>query len=36
MSLWDNGGDERGCDEGYWHAHTRELPLGLAEVVGMV
>ena len=34
--LWDNWGDERGCDEGYWHAHTRGLPCGLTEVVGTV
>ena len=26
LSLWDNWGDERGCDEGHWHAHTRGLP----------
>ena len=32
--LWDNWGDERGCDEGHWHAHTRGLPWGLPEVVG--
>ena len=32
LSLWDNWGDERGCDEGHWHANT----WGLAEVVGMV
>ena len=36
LSLWDNWGDERGCDEGHWHAHTRGLPWGLAEVVGTV
>ena len=36
MSLWDNWGDERGCDEGHWHAHTRGIPWGLSEVVGMV
>ena len=36
LSLWDNWGYERGCDEGHWHAHTRGLPWGLAEVVGMV
>ena len=36
LSLWDNWGDERGCDEGRWHAHTRELPWGLEEVVGTV
>ena len=29
-------GDERGCDEGHWHAHTRGLPWGLLEVVGTV
>ena len=29
LSLWDNYADKRGCDEGHWHAHTR-------EVVGMV
>ena len=22
----DNWGDERVCDEGHWHAHTRGLP----------
>ena len=27
---------ERGCDEGHWHAHTRELQWGLPEVVGTV
>ena len=32
--LRDNWGDERGCDEGHWHAHTRGLPWGLPEVVG--
>ena len=36
LSLWDNWGDERGCEEGHWHAHTRGLPWGLPEVVGMV
>ena len=36
LSLLDNWGDERGCDEGHWHAHTRGLPWGLPEVVGMV
>ena len=35
-SLWDNWGDERGCDEGHWHAHTRGLPWDLPEVVGTV
>ena len=28
--------DERGCDEGHWHAHTRGLPCGLREVDGTV
>ena len=23
LSLWDNWGDERGCDEGHWHTHKR-------------
>ena len=36
MLLWDNWGDERGCDEGHWHAHTRGLPWGLPEVVKTV
>ena len=35
-SLWDNWEDERGCDEGHWHAHTRGLQWGLPEVVGTV
>ena len=35
MSLWDNWEDERSCDEGYWHAHTRRVPWGL-PVVGTV
>ena len=26
----------KGCDEGHWHVHTRELPWGLPEVVGTV
>ena len=30
MRQW---GDERGCDEGHWHAHTRGLPWGLPDVV---
>ena len=34
LSLWDKWGDERGCDKGHWHAHTRRLPWGLPEVVG--
>ena len=36
LPLWDNWGDERGCDEGHWHAHTGGHPWGLLEVVGMV
>ena len=36
LSLWDNWGDERGCDEGHWHAHTKGLPWSLPEVVGTV
>ena len=36
LSLWDNWGNERGCDEDHWHAHTRGLPWGLPEVVGTV
>ena len=36
LSLWDNWGDERGCDECHWHGHTRGLPWGPAEVVGTV
>ena len=36
LSLWDNWRDERGCDEGHWHTHTRGLPWGLPEVVGTV
>ena len=36
LSLWDNWGDERGCDEGHWHADIRGLPWGLPEVVGTV
>ena len=28
--------DERGCDEGHWHAHTRGFLWGLPEVVWMV
>ena len=33
---WDNWRDERSCDEGHWHAHTRGLPWGLPEVVETV
>ena len=36
LSLWDNWGDERGCDECHWHDHTRGLPWGLQEVIGTV
>ena len=36
LSLWDNWGDERGCDKGHWHFHTRGLPWCLQEVVGTV
>ena len=36
LSLWENWGDERGCDEGHWHAETRGLLCGLPEVVGTV
>ena len=35
-NLRDNWGDERGCDEGHWHARPRRLPLGLSESVGTV
>ena len=33
LSLCDNWGDERGCEKGHWHAHTRRLPWGLPDVV---
>ena len=23
LLLWDNWGDERGCDKGHWHSHQR-------------
>ena len=36
LSLWDNWGDKRGCDEGYGHDHRRGYPWGLPEVVGTV
>ena len=32
--LWDNWRDERSCDEGLWHTHTRRLPWGLQDVFG--
>ena len=28
--------DERGCEEGHWHAHTKGLSWGLPEVIGTV
>ena len=34
--LRDKWGDERDCDEGHRHAHTKGLPWGLSEVFGMV
>ena len=33
LSLWDNWGDGRDCDEEHWQAHTRGLPWGLPKVV---
>ena len=36
LSLWDNWGDERDCDEGHWHTHTRGFPWSLPGVVGTV
>ena len=33
LSLWDNWEDERVCDEGLWHAHTRGLPWDPPEVL---
>ena len=36
VCRYETIGDERGCDEGHWHAHTRRLPRGLREVVGTV
>ena len=36
VSLWDNWVDERGCDEGHWHAHTRGLPWSHPEIFGTV
>ena len=36
LSLWENWVDERGCDEGHWHAHTRGLQWGLPGFVGTV
>ena len=35
-TLRDNWGDERGCDEGHWHAHTRGLLCCLPEGLGTV
>ena len=36
LSLWDNWGDGRVCDEGHWHAHTSGLPWSLPEAIRMV
>ena len=39
LSLWDNWDnwwDERGYDEGHWHAQTGGIPWGLPEVVWTV
>ena len=36
MKIEDNWGDEIGCDEGHWYAHTRGLPWELREVVWTV
>ena len=33
---YENWGNERGCDEGHWHAHTRGLRWDLPKVVGTV
>ena len=33
LSLWDNWGDERSCDDVHWHAHTRGLPWGLTDLL---
>ena len=31
--LWDNWGNERGCDESHWHAHTRGLPWAFQKLL---
>ena len=36
LSLWDNWGGERVCNEGHWHTHTRGLPWVFPEVVGTI
>ena len=36
LSLWDNWGDKRICDEDHWHAHSRGLPWGLRKDGGTV
>ena len=28
LPLWDDWGDEIGCDESHWHTYTRGLPWG--------
>ena len=30
--MWENWGDERGCDEGHWHAHTKGLWWGPSRI----
>ena len=35
-SLWDNWVDERDCDEGHLHVHTKGLRWGFPEVVESV
>ena len=34
--VWDNWENERGCDEGHWHAHPKELPWDLPKGVRAV
>ena len=36
VSLWDNWGDERGCNEVHWNPHTIGLSWDLPEVVRTV
>ena len=36
LSLWNNWGDERGCDESHCHAQTSSLIWGLLRIVGTV
>ena len=33
LTLWDNWGDERGFDEGHWHAHTIGLPWAFQKLL---